>query len=152
MRPLSAVNFLITCFLCTVLLSISWSLFHRRCVYLLAELSSLQTESQAIAKLLPVLAKSTSHHQYTSHVHYLETVCKEVSFTLVIHGSQTITHYGQKVDWKQNTCIAGCPTFVWSFDSRLIICDCLIIIWFSDPPMVVCYSDILLFWPPFWLF
>ncbi|XP_064622843.1 uncharacterized protein LOC135485045 [Lineus longissimus] len=48
------------------------------CVYLLAELSSLPSEVQNVSKHLPLLAKATAHQHYTNHVHFLESLCKQL--------------------------------------------------------------------------
>ncbi|XP_074649284.1 uncharacterized protein LOC141904570 [Tubulanus polymorphus] len=48
------------------------------CVNLVAELSQIQSETQKVALLLPLVAKAANIHNYANHVNFLETICKSL--------------------------------------------------------------------------
>ena len=72
-----------------------------RCIYLLGELAQIDKSANKVAQLLPLLAKATSHRQYTQHVHFLESFCKQVNSYKYLH---TVTEFlPESVDWINGT-------------------------------------------------
>ena len=65
---------------------------------MLGELAQTDKSANKVAQLLPLLAKATSHRQYTQHVHFLESFCKQVNSSEYLH---TIYEF---VDWIYGTC------------------------------------------------
>ena len=49
-----------------------------RCVHLLAELSQIKTCQSKVVSLLPVLADTTRHKQYSQHLYYFEVLLRQV--------------------------------------------------------------------------
>ena len=52
------------------------------CVHLLAELSQIKECQSSVTTILPLIADSTRHKQYTQHYNYIDTLLKLVIHTL----------------------------------------------------------------------
>ena len=79
---------------CHVTNMFSYCISLNSCVHLLSELSQLKECHSSVATVLPLLADSTRHKQYTQHYNYLDTVLKQVIHVLYgIHMSGTCTLY-----------------------------------------------------------
>ncbi|KAK2162572.1 hypothetical protein LSH36_96g05027 [Paralvinella palmiformis] len=63
------------------------------CVNLISQLSSMESAKQDICKLLALMASASSHQHYTQHVHFLETVCKQIPFIAKGLGKRTFKMY-----------------------------------------------------------
>lgn len=60
-----------------------FSLRFYRCIYLVAELSKLQTTQEQMKVLIPLMAETTKHRHYSQYLQLYESLCKQVGGKLV---------------------------------------------------------------------